>query len=42
MKVEFEIVNSGVAGFEALSDFVDQLAACEDHPKGLLLDTEPV
>lgn len=41
MKVKFEIVNPEFSGFDELSDLVNQLTICEDHPKGLLLDTEP-
>ena len=41
MKVKFEIVNPEFSGFEELSDLVNQLTVCKDHPKGLLLDTEP-
>jgi len=41
VKVKFVIVNPEFSGFEELSDLVNQLTVCEDHPQGLLLDTEP-
>ena len=41
LKVKFNIVNPEFTGFDELSELVNQLTVCEDHPKGLLLDTEP-
>ena len=39
--LKFNIVNPEFTGFDELSELVNQLTVCEDHPKGLLLDTEP-
>jgi len=41
LKVKFNIVNPEFTGFDELSELVNQLTVCEDHPKGLLLDTDP-
>lgn len=41
VKVKFNIVNPDFSGFDELSELVNQLTICGDHPKGLLLDTEP-
>ena len=41
LRVKFNTVNPEFTGFYELSEIVNQLTVCEDHPKGLLLDTEP-